>query len=355
MTPRNTTGPRPSLQDRHVREEGTIHLTDIGGSGVVTLAQILGTAASLVGLHVRTLDQTGLAQKGGAVVSDIKITTKPTGQAGKAALEECDLYLGCDLLVTAEPGNLSGSAPARTVAVVSTSEVPTGAMVIDPNVSFPPSEPLKERIRAGARDTVFLDARGLADDLLGEDQFADLVLTGAAYQTGGLPIPAHATEEAITLNGVKAEANLKAFRLGRQAVADPEAFAALLHGRSAPARPGRRLSAAAHRVLASSGAAPGSELARLLEVRVPDLIAYQDVAHATRYLRFVERVRRIEDERVAGSTALAEDVHALVLEIASLPDMVRGYEETKMASVARYRARSEELVDRLHTPDRARD
>ncbi|MEU7018190.1 DUF6537 domain-containing protein [Streptomyces sp. 2RAF24] len=152
--------------------------------------------------------------------------------------------------------------------------------------------PSKERIRAGARDTVFLDARRLGGGLLGEDQFANLLVTGAAYQTGGLPIPAHAIEEAITLNGIRVEANVKAFRLGRQAVADPEAFAALLHGRAAPARPGRRLSAAARRVLASAGTAPGSELARLLEVRVPDLIAYQDVAYATRYLRFVEQVGR---------------------------------------------------------------
>ncbi|MFG2918880.1 indolepyruvate ferredoxin oxidoreductase family protein [Kitasatospora sp. NPDC048298] len=451
--------PAPAVPASH-----TIRITGIGGSGVVTLAQILSTAASLVGLHVRTLDQTGLAQKGGAVVSDIKITTERTDQAGKAALEECDLYLGCDLLVAAEPGNLSATAPARTVAVVSTTEVPTGRMVIDPNVSFPPAEPLKERIRAGVRDSVFLDARRLAADLLGEDQFANLLLTGAAYQSGGLPVPAHAIEEAITLNGVKVEANLKAFRLGRQAVADPEAFAAVLPGRTAPARPERRLSSAARGVLASAGAAPGSELARLLEVRVPDLIAYQNVAYATRYLRFVERVRRVENERVPGSTALAEavatylyklmaykdeyevarlsldpeverevrarfgdgarmsyrlhppvlralgmtrkielgpwfrpafralaamrglrgtrldpfgaarvrrteralvveyettvaevcrllgeDVHGLAVEIAALPDTVRGYEGIKMASVARYRARSEELVDRLRS------
>ncbi|MFF8912688.1 indolepyruvate ferredoxin oxidoreductase family protein [Streptomyces sp. NPDC015032] len=451
--------PNPAAPASH-----TTRITGIGGSGVVTLAQILSTAASLVGLHVRTLDQTGMAQKGGAVVSDIKITTEPTDQAGKAALDECDLYLGCDLLVAAEPGNLSATAPARTVAVVSTAEVPTGQMVIDPDVSFPPAEPLKERIRAGARNTVFLDARRLAVDLLGEDQFANLLLAGAAYQRGGLPLPAHAIEEAITLNGVKAEANLKAFRLGRQAVAAPDAFAALLKGRAAPAGPGPSLSSAARRTLASVGAAPGSELARLLEVRVPDLIAYQNAAYATRYARFVEQVRQAECERVPGSTALTEAVatylyklmaykdeyevarlsldpaverevrdrfgdgarmsyrlhppvlralgmnrkvelgpwfkpvfralaamrglrgtrldpfgparvrrteralvveyeatitevcrdldenaHGLAVEIASLPDIVRGYEEIKMASVARYRARSEELVGRLRS------
>ncbi|MFF8375804.1 indolepyruvate ferredoxin oxidoreductase family protein [Streptomyces sp. NPDC015661] len=446
----------------------TTRITGVGGSGVVTLAQILSTAASLAGRHVRALDQTGLAQKGGAVVSDIKITKEATEQAGKAALDECDLYLGCDLLVAADPGQLTAAAPARTVAVVSTAEVPTGQMVIDPEISFPPAGLLKERIRAGSKDAVFLDARRLANDLLGEDQFANLLLTGAAYQTGGLPLPARAIEQAITLNGVKVEANLKAFRLGRQAVADPEAFARLLNGRAAAPKPGRGPSADALRTLELVGAAAESELARLLAVRVPDLIAYQDSAYAARYARFVEQVRQAESERVPGSTALAEavarhlhklmaykdeyevarlsldpeverevkarfgdgarisyrlhppvlralgmtrkielgpwfkpafqalaamrrlrgtrldpfgaarvrrteralvveyeatitevcrtldeDGHGLAVEIASLPDLVRGYEEIKMASVARYRARSAELVGRL-TSERKR-
>ncbi|MET8747051.1 indolepyruvate ferredoxin oxidoreductase family protein [Streptomyces sp. NPDC004728] len=449
--------PEPVVPASH-----TTRITGVGGSGVVTLAQILSTAASLAGRHVRALDQTGLAQKGGAVVSDIKITKEMTDQAGKAALDECDLYLGCDLLVAADPGQLTTAAPARTVAVVSTAEVPTGQMVIDPQVSFPPAESLKDRIRAEARDAVFLDARRLANDLLGEDQFANLLLAGAAYQTGGLPLPARAIEEAITLNGVKVEANLKAFRLGRQAVADPEAFADLLEGRAAAPKPGHGLSAEARRILELVGAAPESDLARLLAVRVPDLIAYQNADYAARYARFVEKVRQAEGESAPGSTALTEAVarhlhklmaykdeyevarlsldpeverevkarfgdgarisyrlhppvlralgmtrkielgpwfkpafqalaamrrlrgtrldpfgaarvrrteralvveyeatitevcrnldegsHGLAIEIASLPDTVRGYEEIKMASVARYRARSAELVGRL--------
>ncbi|MGW1848084.1 indolepyruvate ferredoxin oxidoreductase family protein [Streptomyces sp. NPDC001966] len=456
--------PEPVVPASH-----TTRITGVGGSGVVTLAQILSTAASLAGRHVRALDQTGLAQKGGAVVSDIKITKEATDQAGKAALDECDLYLGCDLLVAADPGQLTTAAPVRTVAVVSTAEVPTGQMVIDPRVSFPPVESLKERIRTESRDAVFLDARRLADDLLGEDQFANLLLAGAAYQTGGLPLPARAIEEAITLNGVKVEANLKAFRLGRQAVADPEAFADLLAGRAAAApKPEHGLSAEARRILELVGATPESDLARLLAVRVPDLIAYQNAGYAARYARFVEKVRQAEGESVPGSTALTEAVarhlhklmaykdeyevarlsldpeverevkarfgdgarisyrlhppvlralgmtrkielgpwfkpafqalaamrrlrgtcldpfgaarvrrteralvveyeatitevcrnldegsHGLAIEIASLPDIVRGYEEIKMASVARYRARSAELVGRL-SPERKR-
>ncbi|MCX4675493.1 indolepyruvate ferredoxin oxidoreductase family protein [Streptomyces sp. NBC_01433] len=286
----------------------TTRITGVGGSGVVTLAQILSTAATLAGRHVRALDQTGLAQKGGAVVSDIKITHEPTQQAGRAAEGECDLYLGCDLLVAADAGHLAAAAPARTVAVVSTAEVPTGQMVIDPEASFPDAGPIRDRIGAAVRTAVFLDARHLADTLLGADQYANLLLTGAAHQSGALPLPAEAVEEAITLNGVKVEDNLKAFRYGRLAVADPEGFAAILAGAEGPKAPRRTVPAAAPGLIAQVGAAPGSELARLLDVRVPDLIAYQNTAYATRYARFVERVRRAEAERVPGSTELTEAV-----------------------------------------------
>ena len=216
-------------------------ITGVGGTGVVTLSQILSTAAMLAGRQVKALDQTGLAQKGGAVVSDVKIADTGMELASKAAAGECDLYLGCDLLVAADPKNLAAADPARTIAVVSTTEVPTGAMVVDTSASFPDAGEITGRIRRGTRgaDAVFLDARRLAESLLGEDQFANILLTGAAFQAGALPLPAEAIEQAIRLNGVKADANVQAFRRGRQAVADPEAFAATLADLRGPAGSGR--------------------------------------------------------------------------------------------------------------------
>ena len=115
----------------------TTRITGIGGSGVVTVAQTLAAAATIAGRYVRTLDQTGLAQKGGPVVSDIKIFDQSTAVANRAGEGECDLYLGCDLLVAAEAGDLVAADPHRTVAVVSSSAVPTGQMVVDPDTTFP--------------------------------------------------------------------------------------------------------------------------------------------------------------------------------------------------------------------------
>ena len=283
-----------------------LRMVGVGGTGVVTVAQVLATAALLAGRRVRGLDQTGLAQKGGAVVSDLKITTGPREAAGRLAAREADLYLCADLLAGADAGNLAVADPARTVAVVSTGRVPTGAMVVDPDTAFPDVDETTGRITAAARTGVLLDARDLAERLFGGDQYANLLLVGAAFQAGALPLPAEAVERAIALNGVAVEANVQAFRRGRQAVADPDALAAVLA--PPPAPPAPVPPAAALDLAAGVRAEPGSELARLVGIRVAELVAYQDARYAARYAADVERVRAAEDAAVPGSTALAEAV-----------------------------------------------
>src|SRR5690606_25328314 len=112
-------------------------------TGVVTAAQILATAGALAGLHVRGLDQLGLAQKGGAVVSDLKFSADPITGTNKLADGECDLYLGCDLLVAADEKNSTAAAGGRTIAVISTAQVPTGSMILQPGTDFPSVESIR--------------------------------------------------------------------------------------------------------------------------------------------------------------------------------------------------------------------
>ena len=119
--------PEPVL--RVPRDGFALHMMGIGGTGVVTVNQILGTAALLDGRHVRGLDQTGLSQKGGPVVSDLRIAPRPIEAANKVSAGGADLYLGFDLLVATDPTNLDKAESGRTVAVVSTSQIPTGQMV----------------------------------------------------------------------------------------------------------------------------------------------------------------------------------------------------------------------------------
>ncbi|WP_435121154.1 indolepyruvate ferredoxin oxidoreductase family protein [Amycolatopsis thermoflava] len=327
-------------EPRHAEGDVAVRITGIGGTGVVTVAQILATAAVLDGRHVRTLDQTGLAQKGGAVVSDVKITTDPVEQAPKVAAGECDLYLACDPLVAADPAHLTVADRDRTIAVVSTSEIPTGRMIIDTAVSFPEQSSIRSVLDGATARGHYLDARAAAEALFGDDQFANILQLGAAYQTGALNVSAAAIERAIEINGTAVAANLQAFRRGRQLVADPDALAAELV--PAPAAPGTPADPAAVRRVRSLVRAEGGELARLLDVRIPDLIAYQDEDYARAYAEFVEQVRsRAGDGAV--TQAVARNLYKLMAykdeyEVArlSLDPALRAEIEAEFGPGARY-------------------
>jgi indolepyruvate ferredoxin oxidoreductase len=285
-----------------------MRIMGIGGMGVVTTNQILGTAATLDGLHVWSLDQTGLAQKGGSVLSDLKLSREPQ-QVSKIAAGGTDLYLGGDLLVANDAANLATAASGRTVAVVSVSKVPTGKMVTDTAVAFPPPRAILARIErvTRAERNVYLDAEATAHALFGDHLPANLLLVGAAYQAGALPLSAAAIERAIDLNGTSAATNLAAFRWGRVAVADPGQLAAAVAGMAPTAAPASApLDDDTVRLIDASGAT--GELRRLLEVRVPDLAAYQDAEYAARYVGFVALVREVEARRIPGQTGLAEAV-----------------------------------------------
>ncbi|GAA2729521.1 indolepyruvate ferredoxin oxidoreductase family protein [Actinocorallia aurantiaca] len=292
-----------------------MRITGIGGTGVVTTAQIISTAATMAGMHVRGLDQLGLAQKGGAVVSDIRLSTAPVVGANKVGPGECDLYLGCDILVAWSEANLAVTSPGRTIAVVSTTKVPTGAMVTDTKVAFPSVDEISDGIRNLTRreDGAFADAGGIVRALFDDDQYANIFLVGMAVQAGALPIPAGTLERAIGLNGVAVERNLEAFRRGRQLIADPEGLQAALPVRSESRDvPDARISAIADSVRSGEDAA----LAGLVSHRVGELVAYQDVKYAQRYAEFVERVRSREAEALGGSGSVtlgvARNLHKLM-------------------------------------------
>src|SRR6185437_29192 len=202
----------------------TMRITGVGGTGVVTIAQILGTAFAADGHEVRSLDQTGLAQKGGAVVSDLSVSAGPSERSAKLGYGECDLYLGCDSLVATDGTQLRAASKSRTVAVVSTTEVPTGQMITDVSQSFPATGRVMAAIEEKVRTARFLDAAALAVDVFGDEQYANMILVGAAYQAGALPLSAEAIEHAVRLNGVAVDNNLNAFRAGRMA-ASPAAAA----------------------------------------------------------------------------------------------------------------------------------
>jgi indolepyruvate ferredoxin oxidoreductase len=297
--------PEPTLK---VPGDAGIFMMGIGGTGVVTVNQILGTAALLDGKHVRGLDQTGLSQKGGPVVSHLKIFDRASEASNKIAAGSADCYMGFDILVATSQQNLDHAQPDRTIAVVSTSQVPTGAMVTSTAVEFPETNGLITSIDRVTRkdENFYLDAQGFAEILFDDHMAANMIVLGAAWQAGAIPVSAEAIEEAITLNGVSVEMNSHAFRAGRLLVVDPDWARTLTRRRLGAIEESPELSDHARQLIGTVGAT--DELKRLLEVRVPELIDYQSVAYARDYLDVVRHVREAECAAVPGESRLSEAV-----------------------------------------------
>ena len=303
-----------------VPRDANVFMMGIGGTGVVTINQVLGTAALLDGKHLRGLDQTGLSQKGGPVVSHLKITERPEELSNKIAAGAADCYLGFDVLVATVPANLDHARPEKTVAVVSTSQVPTGAMVTHTDVHFPESGGLRTSIDRVTRkdENVYLDALALAERLFDDHMAANMIMLGAAYQAGAIPVSAAAIERAITLNAVSVEMNTQAFRAGRLAVMAPEFLVDRQQHRLGAVDSVQPLQPAAVALVDRAGV--DGELRRLLEIRVPELIDYQDERYARAYVDFVARVRAAERAAVPGETRLSEAVARYLFKLMAYKD-----------------------------------
>jgi indolepyruvate ferredoxin oxidoreductase len=290
-------------------EDFAVRMMGIGGTGVVTVNQVLGMAALMDGLQVSGLDQTGLSQKGGPVVSDLRISREPLAAASKTPAGSIDLYLGFDLLGAAGDKNLVTTDSERTVAVVSTHAIPTGRMVVDVNERFPELAAQLDRIDATTRreHNLYLDAQMLSERLFGDHMMSNTLALGAAYQRGMLPVSAEALERAIRLNGAAVDKNLAAFAWGRAVVAAPDAVE---RATRAPEEvvPVRELSPAERELVDLAVDGDQGELRRLAEVRVAELVAYQDEAYARRWAELVRRAHVAEQERTPGHSELAEAV-----------------------------------------------
>ncbi len=276
-----------------------LRLTGVGGTGVVTVAQIIGTAAMLAGYDVQGLDQIGLSQKAGPVVSDLRLARGPVLHSNRLGEGQADALLVFDPLVGASELGLA-SVAATSVVVGSTAFAPTGEMIIHPDITPPDSDELTDRLaqRSRADAQYWADAQAITTAVLGDTQTANLFVVGMAVQAGALPLPLEALSEAITLNGVAVTANLAALALGRRYVAEPGAFADLVD----PAEVAPAASPFDRRV----GTLPVSPELRAQVTRLADeLVAFQDSRLAERYLDVVERVAASERATVATESLTA--------------------------------------------------
>ncbi|UGQ12460.1 indolepyruvate ferredoxin oxidoreductase family protein [Yinghuangia sp. ASG 101] len=288
--------PLPELPviDRHF----TVYFTGIGGTGVVTANRILATAAESAGHAVGGLDQTGLSQKAGAVVSHLHIATDRDA-LGPAAVGpgHADVYLSGDILQAANPTHLAAVSPGRTIAVVGTDITPTAAM-LQSDAPAPGPDLLRAAIteHVGAEHTLFVDGRRIAEAVFADHLLGNIVLLGAAFQRGALPLSAGDIDAAMRGRGKAADRNREAFAWGRWAVHDPEAVDARL---AAAARPGglfdpspAALATAAELVWDHN---LPTDLLPLLTRRAAQAVDYQNAAYARRFLGLVERTARRDD------------------------------------------------------------
>jgi len=271
-----------------------IIVTGVGGTGVVTIGAILGMAAHLEGKGLGMIDMAGLAQKGGAVYSHVRLANAQDDiNAIRVSAESADLVLGCDLVVTGTKKVLASVRKGRTALVVNTAEVMPGEFTRNADFSLP-TERLKRAVvsAAGADGVDFIDATATANALLGNAIAANMFMLGYAYQKGRVPLSRAAIEKAIELNGEAVKMNLAAFAWGRRAAVAPEMLAVLMTDAKAPTE-SRRLS---------------ETLDETIDRRAQFLTYYQNARYAVRYRRAVERVRAAEEKAVPGSTSLTDAV-----------------------------------------------
>jgi indolepyruvate ferredoxin oxidoreductase len=222
----------------HAGEGYRVIAPGIGGTGVVTISALLAAAAWIDGLHVATLDQTGTAQKGGAVVSHLIFSEQPIQVPAKVNSANADLILGFDLLGMVSPENLKTAAPGKTVAVINTDLTPT---IDNIRARAPLTGPgrMLEIVNAATNRgrNLMVDATRLSEALFGSHMSANLFLTGVAYQGGLIPVSLQALDQAIEWNGVDIANNRLAFLWGRKYYEDAAWVEAQLQPKAATAAP----------------------------------------------------------------------------------------------------------------------
>lgn len=272
-------------------------VTGVGGTGVLTVTALIAMAAHIEGKGCATMNQTGLAQKFGAVVSHVRVSENQEDiKAVRIPAGEADLLLGCDLVVTTTYESMGKVAQGRTYAVVNEAEVPTAAFVLDPDAKFP-TRAMREKIETEVGETGchFLDSTRIATALLGDSIASNLFLLGFAWQRALVPVSAAALEEAIELNGVSVEFNLQAFLWGRRYANEPEKVLQLLDRADDKPQP--------------------PTLDELIADRQRRLTAYQNPAYAQRYVDEVARVRAADprsDEPDSITLAVVRQLYRLM-------------------------------------------
>jgi indolepyruvate ferredoxin oxidoreductase len=281
-----------------------IVVAGIGGTGVITIGQLLGMAAHLEGKGVITQDSAGLAQKGGATWSHIQIANRPEAiYTTKVDTAKADLVIACDGIVAAGKSTLSLMREGRTYVALNSHATPTAAFVGNPDWHNPTGG-CEAALQAavGAAQLGLLDADHVAVQLLGDSIYTNPLLLGYAWQKGQVPVSRAALLRAMELNGVQIDNNKAAFEWGRRCAHDMASVTALF-----------KTAQVIEFVKKSS-------LDEMIAKRVEFLTGYQDADYAAQYRAYVAKVRGAEAALGSGGTRLAEAVARYLFKLMAYKD-----------------------------------
>jgi len=339
-----STLPMPVIKS-DLAEPWNILITGVGGTGVVTIGALLGMAAHLEHKGGSVLDQTGLAQKGGAVTTHVRIAKDPSDiHAVRIAAGEADLVLGCDMVVVNDYWALSKIRADRSHVVLNTYEAMPGSFTRNTDLQFPAKDIVAAvRTSLGGREPLLVDASELALALMGDAIATNLFVLGYAWQQGLVPVSFEALMRAIELNGAAIEMNKTAFAWGRLAAHDLPTVQRAAGIAAAPVA----ADFLGDNALATSAAFSGEgnvaqTLDQAIALRAKFLTEYQDAAYAAQYTQFLQRVRRTENERAGGQGTLSEAVARYLFKLMAYKDE---YEVARLYTTGDFEKRVRETFD----------
>ena len=296
-----------------------IVVAGVGGTGVITIGQLLGMAAHLEGKGVITQDAAGLAQKGGATWSHIQIANEPEAiYCTKVGTAEADLVIACDAIVAANKSTLAVMREGRTYVALNTHGSPTATLVNDANWSFPGAACEQALGKAvGADHLGSFDAEEVAVKLVGDSLYTNPLMLGYAWQQGRIPLSYDALMRAIELNGVQIDNNKAAFEWGRRCAHDLKAVQALYAAQAVIQLVKRQ------------------SVDEIVAKRVDFLTGYQNAAYAADYKAFVDKVRAVE-AKLGSATRLTEAVARYLFKLMAYKDE---YEVARLHTDAAFTAK----------------
>ncbi len=313
--------------------EYAIVVSGVGGTGVITTGAILGMAAHIAGLGCSILDMTGLAQKGGAVITHLILAAKPDNITSMhVATGGANLAIGYDLVTAASKGVLETMKQNSTHAVVNEYEMMPGEFSRNRDLLFP-ADKLKRAIRnsIGDKHVDFLNANEYMEQLFGDTMAVNMFMVGVAYQKGHIPIHREAIEQSIELNGRSVQLNLQAFQRGRQYVAAKTEFEAV-------ARPEKSSTFVPFKL--------PQTLDELIAHREMLLVQYQNKTYAKKYRQLVDVARQAEAQHSKGMSGFAESVARYYYKLLAYKDE---YEVARLFSSAEFAAELENQFEGDYT------